>query len=86
VARRLGVDPAALAELKDGACYLERERPGLGQELAEAVEALLARIVESPESFAISLEHAGNEVRLGLIKRFKYQITFVARPRSVWVL
>ena len=42
-------EPEASAELEDAALWYERQRPGLGLEFVQAVDAALERIAQWPQ-------------------------------------
>jgi plasmid stabilization system protein ParE len=67
--------PAARAELIEATVYLEEHRPGSGHEFANAVEELLKRIIQLPESGApLSGYPPEFDVRAFRLRRFQYSL------------
>ena len=70
--------PLARLELDEAMGWYERQKTGLGVELKEAVDQMLARIVETPGRF----HPVRGEVRRALLRRFPYAIHFLAQPEA----
>jgi toxin ParE1/3/4 len=67
--------PAARAEFIEATVYLERHRPGYGLEFAEAVEEMLERIIQLPESGTpLSGYPPEPHVRAFRLRRFPYSV------------
>lgn len=64
--------PEAEADLLAALDWYEGQRLGLGEEFADAVETMVARIEATPELYAIALE----SVRRGKLRRFPYLIYY----------
>jgi hypothetical protein len=86
VARKLRVEAAAREELAESVVYIDNQDPGLGEELAAEVTALLDVLLQRPETFPVLGVWSGHEVRSALARRFKYRVVFVVRPQTVWVI
>ena len=74
--------PIARLELDEAMGWYERQKPGLGLELKDAVDQMLARIAESPGRF----RPVRGEVRRALLRRFPYAIHFLPEPNAIVVL
>ena len=70
---RLVLQPEAEADLNEAYRWYEDQRPGLGGEFVECVEAVFERIRQTPESHAV----AYREVRQTLVRRFPYVVCYV---------
>lgn len=70
-ARLLG---PAEAELRTAARWYEDQRPGLGVEFAGAVDAVLARIGETPEQFPVWISN--RRFHRAVLARFPYALFF----------
>lgn len=64
--------PDALAEYKEAGIWYEERRYRLGIEFTDVVEAGIAAILKSPDSY----QPAGNNVRVFRLKRFPYYIFY----------
>jgi toxin ParE1/3/4 len=69
-------------DLHQAIIFYERERPGLGRELRQKVEATIRRIQQNPKAFPW---HDDQETRKGLVQRFPYTIYFIEFDEVVWV-
>lgn len=74
--------PEAEAELMEAAQFYNRQRPGLGGEFADAVDAAVAVMAERPGRFRL-LEDG---VRRCLLKRFPYSILFREKGDAIQIL
>lgn len=76
----------AREQLRAIAAYLERERPGYGRLFVDALEEVLRRIAEMPDSFSPVPERAG--VRKGLLGSpfSKFVVYFHTDERASTVL
>jgi len=74
--------PEAKADLLAARDWYEQQRAGLGDEFAEAVEQLLARIQIFPELYGVLL----SKVRGGKLRRFPYVLYYRALPDRIEVL
>lgn len=72
----------ARVELNDAVSWYESRRRGLGFELKEEVESLLARTASNPESFPC----VRGQIRRALLRRFPYAIHFLIEPNRLVVL
>jgi len=82
VSRPVLFRPVAQLELDEAVGWYERQKPGLGLELKEAMDQMVARIVETPERF----RPVRGEVRRALLRRNPYAIHFLPEPRFIIVL
>jgi toxin ParE1/3/4 len=73
---------AAEAELRFSASYYERQKPGLGREFRQEIEASVALIRENPHQFPF---HNEDGTRRCLVHRFPYTLFFVELTESIWV-
>ena len=74
--------PLARMELGEAMGWYEKQKQGLGVELKEAVDQMLARIAEAPGRF----RPVRGEVRRALLPRFPYAIHFLPEPQAIVVL
>ena len=74
--------PLARTELDEAMGWYEKQKQGLGVELKEAVDQMLARIAETPGRF----RPVRGEVRRALLRRFPYAIHFLPEPQAIVVL
>ena len=74
--------PLARMELDEAMGWYEKQKQGLGVELKEAVDQMLARIAETPGRF----RPVRGEVRRALLRRFPYAIHFLPEPQAIVVL
>jgi toxin ParE1/3/4 len=70
-------------DLHQGIIFYERERPGLGRELRQEVEATVRRIQQNPRAFPLQ---ADKETRKGLVRRFPYTIIFIDLEEALWIV
>ncbi|WP_152362513.1 type II toxin-antitoxin system RelE/ParE family toxin [Microlunatus speluncae] len=77
----------AHAELREAALYLDGVREGWGQKFADAVEAAVESILESPHSWGL---HGGKrrtpQVHSRGIAGFRYSIKYIVRGDEVVVI
>lgn len=69
-------------DLHTAAAYYDRERPGLGRELNQEVEAAIHRIRNSPQMFPIHDEFG---TRKCLVPRFPYTVFFLELEDHIWI-
>jgi plasmid stabilization system protein ParE len=69
---RLVVNPEAEADLDEARRWYEAERVGLGNELIDAVDAVLDRVQRAPRLYAKMFQ----ELRLALVRRFPYAVVY----------
>ncbi|QEW03868.1 type II toxin-antitoxin system RelE/ParE family toxin [Microbacterium lushaniae] len=78
---------AAHAELREAILFLEDQREGWGERFADAVEAAINSILESPDSWGL---HRGRPrvppVRSRSVAGFRYDIKYVVIEDEVIVL
>jgi toxin ParE1/3/4 len=81
------VEPEAKQELAAAAVWYDERRPGLGLELVEEVDAVLAAIARDPSRFPL-YPRVGPElgVRRAAARRFPYSIAFIEHANVVRVL
>jgi plasmid stabilization system protein ParE len=79
---QLLIQPEAEADLDEAYRWYERQRPGLGREFIEYVEAVFDRISERPELHAVVYR----TVRQTLVRRFPYVVCYVFEEKRVDVL
>jgi plasmid stabilization system protein ParE len=65
-------EPTASLELNEAAAFYALERPGLGTEFLDAVEAALIAVADKPAAFPIEL----GETRKRVISRFPYSVMY----------
>ncbi|MBS0209495.1 MAG: type II toxin-antitoxin system RelE/ParE family toxin [Planctomycetes bacterium] len=80
---RIVFHPEAELEFEAAWDYYELRRKGLGDEFALAVEAVLDRIRERPESCSA---HGTRGFRMALAKRFPYTVYFRESAGRFWVM
>ena len=73
---------AAVADVEVAYRWYEAQRPGLGGEFLNEVEACLERISERPLSFPAVI----NDARRALLRRFPYSVYFRLRGDEARVL
>jgi toxin ParE1/3/4 len=66
--------PAAAREFAADFRYYERDHPGRGRRFVAAVDAVLDRITETPEQFALLFEP---DIRSAKVPRFPYRVVYV---------
>ena len=74
--------PAAAADVEEAFSWYERQRPGLGDEFLDSVNAGLREITTHPLRHAILFR----DTRRFLLKRFPYAIFYRAYPDAVVVV
>jgi plasmid stabilization system protein ParE len=74
--------PEAAADIRWARGWYEAQRAGLGDDFAEAVDQLFARIQNSPEIYEI----AHGNVRRGKLKRFPYVVYYRVHPDRIEVI
>jgi len=65
--------PEAIAEYREAALWYEKEKPGLGDQFTNAVEAGVGAILENPTRYG-PVEQG---IRRYAVKRFPYRIHFI---------
>jgi plasmid stabilization system protein ParE len=70
----IGFHPGALAEIERARDWYEERRPGLGADLVDEIERVLARLDEAPMSFARSPE--SRAAYRASLARFPYWMIF----------
>ena len=78
----LSVSASALQDVEEAAAYYDREKPGLGDELADAFEAAAYRILARPE---IGSPFWIGERKL-VVRRFPYSVIYRVEAKTVFVL
>jgi plasmid stabilization system protein ParE len=74
--------PAAAADVEEAFSWYERQRPGLGEEFLDAVNAGLGEIAAYPLRQAIIFR----DTRRLLLKRFPYAVFYRVYPAAVVVV
>lgn len=76
-------DPAA-AELYEAVGWYERQRPGLGADLFDAISHTLSFIESNPEAgVAVS---ADSQTRRFMVRRFPYQVVYRIRTDEIVIV
>ena len=70
----IGFHPEALEEIEGARDWYEEKRPGLGQDLVDEIERVLARLADAPLSFARAPE--SRAARRAQLSRFPYWLIF----------
>lgn len=79
---RIRISTSARKELVDAIQYHEREREGLGQELAEEIDRAVRLIAERP----MVGSDIGKGERKFTIDRFRYNVIYRVEEKTVFVL
>lgn len=74
--------PSVRRDTDAGYRWYEGQRPGLGTDFLNAVEAVLAEITANPARFGF----ADGDVREGPLDRFPYAVYYRLRPDRIRVL
>jgi toxin ParE1/3/4 len=74
--------PEALAEFEDAAVHYAEKQPGLELRFIASIEAVISRIVEEPEIFAL-LEQ---DVRRCLARVFPYAVLYTIEPEYILIV
>ena len=81
------LDDDARAELAAAHARYETALPGLGEQMADELDALLERIQEHPRAFPFAARVARRfEVRHAVLPRFPFNVFFVELDDAIWVL
>jgi plasmid stabilization system protein ParE len=81
------VEPEAKQELAAAAAWYEERRQGLGLELVQEVDAVLAAIARSPGTFPLYPRVTPElGVRRAAARRFPYSIAFIDLANAIRVL
>ncbi len=81
-ARRVRIQRRAQAHLHAAYDWYERQRPGLGREFLDAVDACLARIAENPAVYPVYRER----IQRATTHRFPYLVFYVADAEEAVIL
>lgn len=85
--RPVWLDDEARAELAAAHARYEEALPGLGEQLADELGALLERIQEHPRAFPFAARVARRfEVRHAVLPRFPFNVFFVELDEAIWVV
>jgi hypothetical protein len=77
----------ALEEIVEAALWFDVQRPGLGNEFWQSVDAVLSRIEKNPLQFAKSeFCKPDIDIRFALVRRFNYVIHFLLEPSEVEIV
>ena len=69
-------------ELDEAVDWYEKRQEGLGLELKETVDRMLARVVASPEQF----RQVRGATRRAVLRRFPYTFYFLSEPQAIIVV
>jgi len=76
---KLEISQAADEEAGAAADWYNAQRRGLGTDFLEALDRLLARVVDAPESYSRVEDYTGvRDLRQGLLRPFPYKVIFEA--------
>jgi toxin ParE1/3/4 len=78
----LAIHAEAEAEVEQAIAYYEGQRPGLGGEFREDLEATLNRVRQRPGAPAPIDDQGTGKVRF---RRFPYTIYYVELEESIWI-
>jgi len=81
---KLRVNPRVWDEVEEAILWYERQRVGLGMELAETVDEAFSDIVENPERWPLWQVDA--PYRRRVLSRFPYAIFYTADPQTVRIV
>jgi plasmid stabilization system protein ParE len=76
---RLFIRPAARSDVRSARTWYERERPGLGREFLDDLDALLRRIRSLPRQFP----EVELNCRRALLHRFPYAVYFLMPSKDI---
>jgi plasmid stabilization system protein ParE len=85
--RTFRTEPEASAELEQAALWYERQRPGLGVEFLEAIDATLDRITRWPQA-ARRVPGVSKDVpaRKAPVSGFPYHVAYLEMPDTIRIL
>jgi plasmid stabilization system protein ParE len=84
---QLEILPAAFAELQDAVAFLNNERLGLGDELLEAVQHILERLLQFPAlGHVLPNTKAKGEFRRILVPQFRYALIYRLHGTSLQII
>ena len=86
MSRPIRLAASARRELGEAARWHEKQRPGLGRELKEAVSSVLRIIAEQPEVGSRLRSRLQRSLLRYLVPRFPYQVIYYATERDLVVL
>src|SRR2546421_146378 len=78
----LEFSPAARIEFDDGADWYLRQEPSLRAQFIAAVDAALAAILQSPNSFPVVF---GSNIRRARVNKFPYVIHYIVQPDRILI-
>ncbi len=86
--RSLRIADEAEAELEDAADWYDEQRPGLGDDLMEAAEEAVSRIVERPEAgMPVRGLPEGLPLRRVFLRRFRrYSVVYLLTADEIRIL
>ena len=74
--------PEAEAELLAAVIYYEDQRPGLGVDLRQEVEAAVGLVQKSPQVFAA---RPADDLRKCPVRRFPYAVYYLDLDAEIWI-
>ena len=77
-----GFHPDAKQEFRAAVQWHESNKPGLGTEFRQEIEAAISRILADPESFV----HVESDVQFVSVHRFPYGIFYRSRPERIVIV
>src|SRR5260221_12307587 len=77
-------EPEAAAERRAAASWYEKQRPRLGLAFLEAIDVVVAQIVDAPHSFPAV--HYAPRARRVVAHRFPYLVVYVVREDTIHVV
>ncbi len=69
---KLRIRLAALQDMDDAYAWYEAQKPGLGEEFLQAVDDVIATVVESPMRYRVLVL----DTRQALVRRFPYRVLY----------
>lgn len=76
--------PEAAAEVRAARAWYARQRPGLGDEFASELRAVVEGIARGPRAFPTMDQSV--DIRRALFARFPYAAFFIEREDAIWVI
>lgn len=87
MSKSVWLDDEARAEVSIAHARYEAALPGLGEQFADELAALLERVQEHPRAFPYAARVARRfEVRHAVLPRFPFSVFFLELDDAIWVL